>query len=338
MAFITTQSEEAPSGVFRAELLKARAIRDGRQEGAMLPVLYEFPEEVQQSQAWRDSKHWSMVTPNAGRSVSIGRLVEEFQTAENTGEDELRAWASQHLNLEIGLALRSNRWAGADFWETQGTLLCLDDLLERCEVVTVGIDGGGLDDLLGLAVVGRERVTGNWLHWAHAWAHPSVLERRKQEAARNRDFEKDGDLSIVEKMGEDTEQLAAIVEKVEKSGLLFKVGVDRAGIGAIIDAIEGVGVENERIVAIEQGWRLNSAIKTAERKLAEGHFHHGGSPLMAWCVGNAKVEPKGNAILITKQASGSAKIDPLMATLNAVTLMALNPEPARKSYDIYVLS
>lgn len=48
--------------------------------------------------------------------------------------------------------------------------------------------------------------------------------------------------------------------------------------------------------------------------------------MMAWCVGNAKVEPKGNAILITKQASGTAKIDPLMAFFNAVQLMALNPE------------
>jgi phage terminase large subunit-like protein len=28
---------------------------------------------------------------------------------------------------------------------------------------------------------------------------------------------------------------------------------------------------------------------------------------MAWCVGNAKVEPKGNAILITKQASGTRR-------------------------------
>jgi phage terminase large subunit-like protein len=56
---------------------------------------------------------------------------------------------------------------------------------------------------------------------------------------------------------------------------------------------------------------------------------------MTWCVGNARVEPKGNAILITKQASGTGKIDPLMATFNAVALMALNPSPrrAKSAYD-----
>jgi phage terminase large subunit-like protein len=46
---------------------------------------------------------------------------------------------------------------------------------------------------------------------------------------------------------------------------------------------------------------------------------------MAWAVGNAKVVPVGNAITITKQASGSAKIDPLMALFDANQLMALNP-------------
>jgi phage terminase large subunit-like protein len=106
LAFITTQSEEPPSGVFGAELEKARAIRDGKQAGAMLPVLYEFPEAIQKDQElWRNPDCWPMVTPNAGRSISIPRLVEEMRTAENTSQDELIAWASQHLNVEIGLSL-----------------------------------------------------------------------------------------------------------------------------------------------------------------------------------------------------------------------------------------
>jgi phage terminase large subunit-like protein len=51
-------------------------------------------------------------------------------------------------------------------------------------------------------------------------------------------------------------------------------------------------------------------------------------------VGNARVEPRGNAISITKQASGTGKIDPLMATFNAVALMAMNPE-AKNKKSIY---
>ena len=50
---------------------------------------------------------------------------------------------------------------------------------------------------------------------------------------------------------------------------------------------------------------------------------------MAWVVGNAKIEQKGNAILVTKAVSGIGKIDPLMAAFNCVALMSLNPEPLR---------
>jgi phage terminase large subunit-like protein len=71
-------------------------------------------------------------------------------------------------------------------------------------------------------------------------------------------------------------------------------------------------IGNDRIVGIKQGWRLIGAVKTPDRKLADRTLHHGGHGLMAWAVGNARVEPKGNAIVITKQASGTAKIDPLI--------------------------
>jgi phage terminase large subunit-like protein len=58
--------------------------------------------------------------------------------------------------------------------------------------------------------------------------------------------------------------------------------------------------------------------------------------MMAWCVGNARIQDKGNAILVAKQASGKAKIDPLMAAFCAVSLMALNPAGAAAP-EIHVL-
>jgi phage terminase large subunit-like protein len=40
---------------------------------------------------------------------------------------------------------------------------------------------------------------------------------------------------------------------------------------------------------------------------------------------------QGNAILVTKQASGSAKIDALMAAFNAIALMVTKPQSSQPS-------
>lgn len=338
LAFITTKSEEQPAGVFKAELDKARAIRDGEREGAMLPVLYEFPVEMQKDrEQWADPANWHMVTPNAGRSISIERLVEEMAVAESTSEQELRAWASQHLDVEIGIALAGACWAGALFWEANAEEgLTLEELLLRSEVVCIGIDGGGLDDLLGLAVMGRDAETKKWLHWGRAYAQPTVFERRKEIAPRLMDFVDQGDLIVVEP-GQDVVLVGDVIEQCEDSGLLDKIGVDIAGIGAVVDEIVGRKIEQNRIVAVPQGWRMVNAIKTAERKLAEKALRHGAQPIMAWSVGNAKPEPRGNAVIITKAVAGTAKIDPLMAMLNAVSLMADNPKPRKRRHQIFFI-
>lgn len=326
--YLTTQSNEPPAGVFRQKLQYARDVRDGKVvDPRFVPVLYEFPQEMIDAGEHRKPENFHMVNPNIGRSVDMEYLEREFKKAENSGEESMRGFLAKHLNVEVGLALRSDRWAGADFWQgaTSVEPLTLEGLIARCEVATIGIDGGGLDDLLGVAVIGRECDTGKWLAWTHAMAHPSVLERRKSEAARFGDFERDGNLTMVEEIGQDLESVAQIVSQVEESGILDHVGIDPAGVGAILDELEGAGIPKEKIVAVSQGWKLAGAIKTAERRLAEKTLVHGGQPLMAWCVGNARVVPVGNAINITKQASGTAKIDPLMALFNAVHLMALNP-------------
>lgn len=338
--YLSTQSDEPPSGVFRQKLQYARGVRDGRiLDRAFLPVLYEFPQSMIADRSYRNAENFYVTNPNLGASVSVDYIPKKLAEAAESGEASIRKVLSKHLNVEIGQAMQGDRWVGADFWEVQGrSELGLEELLQRSEVVCVGIDGGGLDDLLGLSVIGRDGATREWLTWSMGWVHRSVLDRRKQEASKFEDFARDGDLVLVDRVGDDVEQLARIVARIHATGKMASgdpkkpapaIGADPYGVGGILEAIVQSGIPQDLIIGISQGWKLGASIKTAERKLAEGVLVHGARPLMAYCVSNARVEPKGNAILITKQASGAGKIDPLMALFNAVALMALNPEPSK---------
>jgi phage terminase large subunit-like protein len=334
--YLTTQSNEPPAGVFKSKLDYARDVRDGKiNDPRFLPVIYEFPEPMLEAGEHRDPANFYVTNPNMGLSVSESYLLREYEKAQITGEDDVRDFLAKHLNVEIGLNLRADRWPGAEYWEQARTEypFTLDDILSHCEVITIGIDGGGLDDLLGLAVCGRHATTREWYVWNRAWAHPSVLTRRKDINTKLQDFAKLDQVTLVDRIGEDTEEVAEIVSRCHESGLLYQVGLDPASIGGILDAILSRGVDEDKMVAVNQGWRLAGAIKTTERKLAEGVLKHPGMELMNWCVGNAKVKLAGNALVITKQVSGSAKIDPLMATFNAISLMALNPEAQKDTYD-----
>ena len=335
--YLTTMSDDAPAGEFKAKLEYARRVRDGVvNDPAFLPVIYEFPQAMLDAEAHRDPANFYVTNPNLGASVDEAFLLREQIKAEGDGQHALRDFEAKHLNVPVGMRQASSAWAGAEYWQQQAEPgLTLAAVLARSEVATVGIDGGGLDDLLGLAVVGRERGTGRWLAWCRAWAQPVVLKRRQQIAATLKDFAAAGEVRIVDRVGDDLEELVSICREVADAGLLppqHGIGIDPGNSHAVVDALSAAGFEADQMAAVSQGWRLGGAIKLAERKLAEGALFHAGQAVMAWSVGNAKVEPKGNAMLITKQASGSAKIDPLMAMFNAVELMARAPASVGRSF------
>lgn len=340
---ITTQSDAPPAGVFKDKLDYARNVRDGVvTDPKFLPVIYEFPKEMIESGDYLLPENFYVTNPYLGRT-EFGRqwITEELQKEKEKGPETRNTFLAKHLNIEIGMNLRSNRWTGADFWSARADeTIDLPSLLDLSEVVVVGIDGGGLDDLFGLTVVGREKGSRDWLSWSHAWCHKGVLERRKSIASKLEDFKRGGLLTIVDDELKDISEIIEIITDIKARGLLASVAVDPAGLGEMIEALAEVGITQEEgnLIGAPQGYAMMNAIKTAERKLANGTLRHAPSALMDWCVSNLKIEPTATAIRATKQNAGDAKIDPVMALFDAVTVMIRNPEAKReKKYQMLVV-
>lgn len=336
--YITTHSDEPPAGVYKDKLSYFREVRDGNiEDPTTFGMLYEWPEEMLEAEAYLDPENFYVTNPNIGRSVTKEWLASELGK-ELVGDGEgQQIFLAKHLNVVIGLRLRKDRWNAADIWmDCADVGLTLDELLDRCEVAVVGLDGGGRDDLYGLAVAGREAVTGVWLVWAHAWALRLVLDRRKDIATQLLGFDADGDLTLVDTGQQLVEQVAALTIRVRDSGLMPDVGgvgVDAWGMGPLVDALVSAGIDqgdaqakrSGQIAPVRQGVGLTGTIKTVEFKLGDGMLMHDGSEMMNWCVSNARSELRGSNLYISKQAAGSGKIDPVIAMLNAVQLLELGP-------------
>lgn len=335
---ITTQSKDRPVGQFEAELNTARAVRDGKLDLPLLAVLYEFPEAWQKSKRWEDPALWHLVNPNLGISTHLQTLKERLLKAQNEGLEAVAKFASQYLNVQIGIGLKSGRWAGADHWlgaAVEG--LTLEEILASSEVVVGGLDGGGLDDLLSLCVMGRHKESGVWQVWCKAWADRAILELRNKIAPELLELERLGELVFVDDLETAADEIADLCARIRDLGLFPEergLGFDAYGVTSILDALALVGMGVEHVAAVGQGYKLKGAIQAAPVRLKSRSLVHGGQRLMTWAVGNAKVQATAASVLMSKAEAGSGKIDPVIALLNAFQLMALHPKAAGKKGDL----
>jgi phage terminase large subunit-like protein len=114
---LTTHAAKPPAGVFAKRLSYFRGVRDGTiVDPRSLPVLYEFPKAMVEAQAYRDPKYWHITNPNLDASVDMEFLTDKFREDSAGGPSSLAGFFAKHLNVEIGLALASDGWVGAQYW------------------------------------------------------------------------------------------------------------------------------------------------------------------------------------------------------------------------------
>jgi phage terminase large subunit-like protein len=140
-------------------------------------------------------------------------------------------------------------------------------------VAVVGIDGGGLDDLLGAAVIGRCREDARWLIWNKAWAQDDVLTLRPENTVKLRDFKPPASWSCAPTRPRICARSPTWSRTCCWRGLLPEagaIGLDPQGVSALVDEMVSRGVTDEQLVAIPQGYKLSGAVWGLERKLKDG--------------------------------------------------------------------
>jgi hypothetical protein len=146
-------------------------------------VLYEFPRALIKS---GDYKKREMARPNPNMGArSTRNTCRRVRQGRARGQALAHQFRSQAPQRADHLALRADSWAGARCGNAGGRAGAdLDEILDRSEVVTMGIDGGGLDDLLGIAVIGREKGTKRWLWPGRTRSFPTSASSAARRTSR----------------------------------------------------------------------------------------------------------------------------------------------------------
>src|SRR6266849_2183386 len=133
--YASTQSDAAPTGIFKKKLDYFRGVRDGNiKDPKSLGVIYEFPQSMIEEKTYLDPDNFYVTNPNLGISVDHQWLVEELEKAKIGGPESMVGFAAKHLNIEITQGLRSDGWSGAEHWpkgDEKG--LTLDEVIRRSE-------------------------------------------------------------------------------------------------------------------------------------------------------------------------------------------------------------
>jgi phage terminase large subunit-like protein len=164
VVYLTTHSDEPPAGVFKDKLDYFRDVRDGEiDDPSCFGMLYEWPEAMLEDAGLSEAREFLRHQPEPralGHRDFISGKLRKARAARRTRTATPAAsrwcWPSISTSRSASAAARPLARRGLLGGCGRPTLT-LEALLERCEVVVVGADGGGLDDLYGLCVAGRER-------------------------------------------------------------------------------------------------------------------------------------------------------------------------------------
>lgn len=279
---ITSMGDWDDTGTIYYERAKyARAVRDGSIiDDTLLPVIYETPEDAD----WQDEAVWRAANPaieSGFRSIDDLRMqarqARHFPMAEVTFRREC-------LNQRVSAA--GARLVAMDAWDACSTPLLLGELAGG--PCWAGLDMAARMDLCGLVAVFPSPSGPPYRVLPYAWLpRDSLRERSREEQERLAPWIRAGLLEVTEGAVVDER---AIIERImvlrERFGLR-QVAMDWSHAATVYLACERAGIEAYRFP--QGGGMMHAALNLVQAAVAGRELHHGGHPVLRWCVESAVV-------------------------------------------------
>lgn len=309
---LTTAAHQGDN-ICNNELDYARRVRDGQLNNPKyLPVIFE----PGPNDDWKDERTWFKVNPGLGHTIRIDRFRDEFAKALENPRAELEF---KRLNLNLQ-GKDSDQWVDLEDWKACPSDISPADL--EGQPCTMGLDLSATRDLTALC-----------LYFPRQRAFLPYFFVPQQTAAQRDDYQiwaKDGLLQIAggaaiaeDEIRRKIQELAGGWDEQRKQRIKGRYDVraiafDPWRMAALSNTLTNVDELN--LVKFRQGY-ITMAEPTArlEGEIADHQITHFNNPILTWMITNAvaKVDPRGNTMLVKDNPASKKKIDGLIAMIMA---------------------
>ena len=260
-----------------------------------------------------DENVWIKANPNYGQSVDPTTFKAKVNKARVTPSD-LANLKVKHFNVWISEA--------SAFYSQQKWDLCEDTTLDiedfRGQKCFIGLDLASKIDLASNFKLFRKIHEDGLWHY-YAFDDTYIPEETLREIS-NTLFEECVEKGYLHKTPGEAIHYPQIEETVVKDARRFKL------IAAHYDPWNATQLaqnlkNNHRINMVE--FRMNTAnlsepTKTLDALIRQRRFHHNGSPLLRWCLGNVVCKEDAAGNVFPRKSHDRLKIDPIVSALMAL--------------------
>lgn len=286
------------------------AVLEGRVDDAsFFPLIYT----IDPGDDWTDPTSWAKANPGLGESTFIEYLAQECARAKQVASRRA-SFLTRFLNV---WQTSMSPWIAAEVWKAVGDAPPIETM--KGLPGWQGLDLASKSDLASRARVFR-RLDADGV--AHFYAYvqnylneQAVLDSRN---ASYRGWSVDGHLTLTPGNVTDHARIEEDVLEDARTLGATEIRGDPWQWESMRQRLAALGLTT---IEVKPGFAtLSAPMKELEALVLQGRFHHDGSPVTAWAVGNTKVKEDGLGNIFPTKAPGSPlKIDPVLAILTALT-------------------